>query len=271
MNRQRDLDVIAPDDPIIEPVVKVEPIIQSENIVKVNSHVVKKQKKVVEENISTNKACYRQNQRIDEIMNRARGQFSTFIPKPKDFSFEERDECEEIIIVLRPHWFTNIKWILICTLFLLLPTLIEFVNQMFFNNSLFFGLVGKGSIFPETYSSIAMFFWYLFIFIFGFESFLSWYFDIYIITDKRVVDIHFNNLLDKKFSEANIESIQDVTSRISGLSQTIFNYGDILIQTAGALSEINFMKIPHPNVVTEIIQELRQDIKDKNKKENINE
>jgi len=258
MNRQRDLDVIAPDDPIEE---TQTPIVQT----------IPKTKKITKTLETDPKSCYRKIPRIEEIINKTHGQFSTFVPKPKGFRFEECDECEEIIIVLRPHWFTNIKWIFLCALFLVLPSIITFFNARFFNNELFFGLIDNNNLIPENYKSIGMFFWYLFIFIFGFESFLSWYFDVYIITDKRVVDIHFNNLLDKKFSEANIEAIQDVTSRVSGLSQTILNYGDILIQTAGAQTELNFMKVPHPNAVTEIIQELRTELKQKASKGDSNE
>lgn len=215
MSRQTDLDIIAPDDPISSP----------SSDISVKQPSVEHHKKNAHRKDSTEpKACFRQSEKIEQIINKTHGQFSTFVSRPKDFRFEEIDECEEIIVVLRPHWFTNIKWLFFCFLFLVVPSIVSYLNLRYFNNTLFFGLFDKNNFLPESYKSVGMFFWYLFVFIFGFESFLSWYYDVYIITDRRVVDIHFNNLLDKKFSEANIDAIQDVTSRVSGLSQTIFRH-----------------------------------------------
>ena len=94
-------------------------------------------------------------------------------------------------------------------------------------------------------------------FAFTFEKFLSWYFNVNIITDQRVIDIDFNNLLDKKFSEAELSAIQDVTSRVIGVGATLFNYGDILIQTAAELNQIIFGKIPNPEKVIKVLKELR--------------
>ena len=91
---------------------------------------------------------------------------------------------------------------------------------------------------------------------FCFEKFLSWYFDVYIITNQRVIDIDFYNLLSKKFSEAELSRIQDVTTEFSGISQTVFNYGNVLIQTAAEINEIIFNKVPNPEKVVKIIQEL---------------
>jgi hypothetical protein len=93
---------------------------------------------------------------------------------------------------------------------------------------------------------------------FTFEKFMTWYFDVYIITNRRVIDIDFINLLTKKFSEAELSKIQDVTSEVSGVSQTVFNYGNVLIQTAAEINEIHFTKIPHPDRVVKIIQELTE-------------
>ena len=112
---------------------------------------------------------------------------------------------------------------------------------------------------PTKYSSLGILVWFLLTFAIIFENFLSWYFDVFIITDKRVIDIDFNNLLDKKFSEAKLSMIQDVTSRVSGLGQTMFNYGTIHIQTAAEISYITFDKVPHPEKIIKILQLLREE------------
>lgn len=245
MNRAVDLDIIAPDDPVTSSAsAPTETITPPKKI---------KKKKAAPVAPSSSHTCAGP-RKVDEILSSVSGDSYSFLIKPKSFNFEDCEDCEEILLVLRPHWFTNLKWVLMAIVFLLVPNLLSFV----FSNA---GTVFGFDIFPGAYKFVATLFWYLFVFIFAFENFLSWYFDVYIVTDRRVIDLHFNNLLDKKTSEANIEVIQDVTSRIAGVSQTLFNYGDVRIQTAGAIDEISFSKVPNPNRVSEVIQELREEIK----------
>lgn len=192
--------------------------------------------------------------KIYEIVGHTKHSLSSVLVNPDVFSFEERDTQEEILLVARPHWFTNLSWVLISILMLIAPALLKFIPII---NDI-----------PSKYISLGSLVWYLLTFAIIFENFLSWYFDVFIITDKRVIDIDFNNLLDKKFSEAKLSMIQDVTSRVSGLGQTMFNYGTIHIQTAAEISYITFEKVPHPEKIIKILQLLREEKEIKEKKTN---
>jgi len=81
---------------------------------------------------------------------------------------------------------------------------------------------------------------------------------VFIITNKRVIDIDFDNLLNKKFSEANLSMIQDVTSEVKGVAQTMFNYGNVLIQTAAEIPEITFELVPNPEKIIKVLEVLRE-------------
>lgn len=255
MNRAVDLDTIAPDDIVTSEPQKSVPTPDS-----VPASIPQKniKKKTV---IKSTHSCS-EPKKVDEILSSVHGDSYSFLVKPKSFIFEDCEDCEEVLLVLRPHWFANLKWVVMSLVLFFVPFLLGLV---FTDTSSIFGV----DIFPGTYKFIATLFWYLFVFIFIFENFLSWYFDVYIVTDRRVVDIHFNNLLDKKSSEANIEDIQDVTSRVAGVSQTLLNYGDVKIQTAAAVGDICFTKVPNPDRVTDVIQGLREEI-NKHKKEGDN-
>ena len=52
-------------------------------------------------------------------------------------------------------------------------------------------------------------------------------FNVYIVTDERIIDIDFYNLIYKEVSDANIDKIQDVTYKMGGVVRTLFNYGDV--------------------------------------------
>jgi len=216
MIRSKDLDKVAPDDPIA-PASKPSP--------------------------SALPVITPLKQKVYDIAGHATSPLSPFLVNPKKITFAEKNDGEEILIALRSHWFTNVSWILITILMSFAPSFLRYVPLL---NS-----------FPPSYQFIAVLFWYLVAFAFAFEKFLAWYFDISLITNRRVVDIDFNNLLDKKFSEADLRNIQDVSSQISGVSQTIFNYGTVLIQTASEVNVIIFEKVPNPNKIIKVLQELR--------------
>ena len=218
MTRSSDLDKVAPDD------------------------VVENKK---EETLTEIKKTTNLKERIYEIVGHTKHSLSSVLVNPDVFNFEERDNQEEILVVARPHWITNLSWILISILMILAPALLKFIPII--------------KDIPTKYSSLGILVWFLLTFAIIFENFLSWYFDVFIITDKRVIDIDFNNLLDKKFSEAKLSMIQDVTSRVSGLGQTMFNYGTIHIQTAAEISYITFDKVPHPEKIIKILQLLREE------------
>lgn len=217
MPRAQDLDAVAPDDTV--PLTPIRP------------------------DNSPPKNTFRDE--VYKILGQTKHSLSSFLVHPKIFSFTERDNDEEIILVLRRHWFTNIHWLLIALLMVFFPVFIPLVHLL--------------DYFPGNFQFIAVLFWYLITFAFAFEQFLSWYFNVCIITDERVIDIDFNNLLVKKFTDAKISMIQDVTSTVVGVSQTVFNYGDILVQTASEIPEICFNKIPSPEKVVKVLQQLRQE------------
>ena len=82
MNRQRDLDIIAPDDPIISPVLEA----STETPTPVKKKKLKLKKKKIKESSIEEKACYRPNERVNQIISKTHSHFSTFVPKPKDFN-----------------------------------------------------------------------------------------------------------------------------------------------------------------------------------------
>jgi len=126
------------------------------------------------------------------------------------------------------------------------------------------------NFFPVQYQFSSLIFWYLITFIYAFEKFLSWYFNLFLITNQRVVDIDFRNLLNKHFATADLSMIQDTSSSVRGLFGTFFNYGDVLIQTASEKNQIIFEKVPNPEKIIKLLQELR-DLEEQNDGEQSNE
>ena len=110
---------------------------------------------------------------------------------------------------------------------------------------------------PSNFRFIFILIWYLITTAYFLESFLTWFFNVYIVTDERIIDIDFYNLIYKEVSDANIDKIQDVTYKMGGVVRTLFNYGDVLIQTASEVPNFDFLAVPHPDKIVKVLQDLR--------------
>jgi hypothetical protein len=57
-------------------------------------------------------------------------------------------------------------------------------------------------------------------------------------------------------TEANLDHVEEVSNRKGGYLRSLFDFGDVLVQTAGAIPEIEITDVPDPEKVTKIIYDL---------------
>jgi len=143
---------------------------------------------------------------------------------------------------LRRHPITNVAWMLIVVLMIFAPLVLSIFPLL--------------SFLPGNFQFIAVLVWYLITMAFILENFLTWFFNVNIITDERIIDIDFHNLIYKEVSDCKIDKIQDVTYKMGGVTRTIFNYGDVYIQTAAEVPAFEFLAVPKPNKVARVLQDL---------------
>lgn len=175
-----------------------------------------------------------------------RNLFSAFNLYPENINFETKEEEEKIILMLRQHPILNLKWIVISIILFLLPA--------------FSQKTGLFSSLPPGYYLIIVLTWYLVTVAYAIEGFFGWYFNVFFVTTRRVIDVDFFNLIDKRVSDAEIEKIQDVSYSTSGPMGTTLNFGDVLIQTASEIPELNFERVPNPERVAKILDDLRASV-----------
>lgn len=160
--------------------------------------------------------------------------------------FDTQTVEENVILLLRRHWVTNLPWIFTAVILLFAPIILAPFPLLNF--------------LPLNYQFMAVIIFYLLVIAFIYEQFLSWYFNIYLITDQRVIDYDFFSLLYKRVTDADLEKIQDVSVKMGGVAQVLFNYGDVVVETAGEIPDINFDKVPNPTRIQTIIHELRDQV-----------
>jgi len=173
--------------------------------------------------------------------------FSAFCVKPLGVSFAEQAPDEKILLFLRRHFITNLLWILITSLLLLAPIL-----YLIFRSQLQLEIINL----PLQFILIFIIFYYLAVFAYAFINFLSWFYNVFIVTQKRVVDIDYSNIVIHNVAFTKLSHVQDVNYSQVGFIHSLFNYGDVFLQTAG--TEVNFeaLSVPQPRRAAHIIAEL---------------
>jgi len=184
---------------------------------------------------------------VYKMVSKRKAFFHSFIARPKKFNFETQMEGEKTILLLRPHPITQTKWIFLSILMCFGPLLLNTFPLIDF--------------LPFRFKFVIILMCYLLIFAFALEKFLSWYFNVCVITDERVIDIDFYNLIYKEISDAEIENIEDVTLVMAGVAQTVFNYGSVLIQTAAETPQLRFENVPNPALVVQVLKKMQMEEK----------
>lgn len=172
--------------------------------------------------------------------------FPSFIKHPKGYHYQGQDEDEEILLLLRAHPITNLGWIFLSIfVFLipfLLPKLIPFFNLDF-------------SFVPDSFQLVLLIINYLLVLVIVFEGFLGWYFNVHILTNKKMVDIDFHSIISKSIDVALLRDVQEATSHLAGVFGMIFHYGDVFIKTAASTESIDLKDVPRPDLVSDIIMD----------------
>lgn len=175
-------------------------------------------------------------------MKRSRNPLAAFVSQPLKFQFSTQAANEKVILLLRQHPATQVKWLLLATLGVFFPLITNYINFLDF--------------LPASYQTAVIVGWFLVLTGFIVESFLKWYYNVYIITDERIIDVDFNSLLFRNISSAKIDKIEDTTAMTAGFLSVLFDFGTVIVQTAAEKREFEFNGIPHPSKVTTLINDL---------------
>jgi uncharacterized membrane protein YdbT with pleckstrin-like domain len=177
------------------------------------------------------------------------GPLTAFALNPAGVRFETQETEEQVVLFLRQHLIVNLGWVVLAIIMAIAPTVLF---------PMLISALGIVVPVPTGYIVIGTLFWYLGTFGFVLAKFLGWFFNIYIVTNERIVDIDFYYLLYKRFSQAELDKIQDLSYSSGGLIATFFNYGNVRVQTAGETPNLEFDKVPYPEKVVETIRELTE-------------
>lgn len=161
---------------------------------------------------------------------------------------------EKIILFLRRHWFAILALVVSFVLLTVIPLGLAF----YFWDSLSIWLAEP---FLGVMLSVAISMYFLCVWIVTATGFTDYYLDTWIVTNERIINIEQHGLFQRVASELDLTTVQDVTAEISGMLETLFQFGDVEIQTAGEKEHFEFRHVPHPERVKEVIMQMVQEDK----------
>jgi uncharacterized membrane protein YdbT with pleckstrin-like domain len=98
--------------------------------------------------------------------------------------------------------------------------------------------------------------YYLGIWVFFFSEFTDYYLDVTIVTGDRIIDVNQKGLFGRAISELDLTRVQDVKSVVKGIIPTLFNYGEVTVETAATEENFVMEQIPNPHHIRQRIIEM---------------
>lgn len=173
---------------------------------------------------------------------------SAYFEDPSKVKFNNMMENEILLLFLRKHNITNLTWILKAIALALIPIIFEFLSSFGFYSNDFVSPTGKFIIYG---------FYYFFIFSsYIFVNYMTWFYNISLVTNIRVIDIDYSEIVFENVDATKLSQVEDVGYKQIGIFRSIFDYGDVHLQTAGTASNFEFLSVPHPENVIRIINHL---------------
>ena len=162
---------------------------------------------------------------------------------------------ERLVIIVRHHWFILLKDILGIGLLFLIPFIVVPMVGFYIAAS---GVPAAklGAIFGFLGSLWALICWQLL-----FVKWTDFYFDIWIVTNFRIIDIDQQGLFKRNIASIlNLDHIQDVDYELHGVIGNILNFGHFNVQTAGAKNEFDFDDAANPAYIERVIRDAQEEL-----------
>jgi polyferredoxin len=142
----------------------------------------------------------------------------TLAVKPEK-QFPGQHEGEEVDFVFRQHPLVMRK-ALIGGLLVIVVSVLPLDFPQIYSNEWLAGLLLKVMI-----GGVVL------VFAAWFYRWVGWYYTLYIVTDRRILEIKQRGLFDRKVNEWQLDGISNVNYHIGGFQAVIFGFGDITART----------------------------------------
>lgn len=162
----------------------------------------------------------------------------------------ELEEGEYIIGYLRKHWILFVLDIIWIILLALLPFVVFFIPK---------------GMYPEVFTTNNLIFiwaiWTLGVLVRGFMLWTLYYLDMWVVTNRRLIDQEQISFFSRKVSTLELEHIQDITITTDGVIETFIGFGTLSVETAGEYENFEIHEIRSPENAKRLILDAQNEIR----------
>jgi hypothetical protein len=154
--------------------------------------------------------------------------------------FSDQFDDEDVLYVFRKHPIVMRKGLIIFMLFILAGTIPSLIKPEF---SYFFMGIGAGAVVGLIVFSP----WWI-----------SWYFSLFVVTDKRLIQIAQKGLFNRSVVDMGLNQIQMVNYQVAGVQETLLSSGTIMMQTF--VGDLVIHDVHHPaKIQKKLLEILREE------------
>lgn len=150
--------------------------------------------------------------------------------------FADQFEDEEVLFVFRKHPIVMRKGLIFGLLAVLAGALVVFWQPTY--TAFFLGVFG-GMIM----GAIIML-----------PAWITWYFSVFIVTDRRLIQVTQKGFFHKSVIDMGLNQIQMVNYQVAGPQETLLGFGTIMMQTF--VGDLIIHEIPHPAKIQKKLLEI---------------
>lgn len=150
--------------------------------------------------------------------------------------FEDQFDDEEVLFVFRKHPIVMRRGFIYIMVAILLGIIPSLFNPLY---SVYFIGLGVGFV-------VGL--------LLALPAWMSWYFSVFIVTNQRFIQVTQKGLFHRSVVDMGLSQIQMVNYEVAGLTQTLFGFGTIMMQTF--VGDLVIHHIHHPAVIQKRLLEI---------------
>lgn len=158
----------------------------------------------------------------------------------------ELEPGERVLAQARKHWLLFsmelLPYAILAALPLAVPRVIAFVPQL-----------APYARIPHWPYVLGI--WLLIVWTSAWGAFTRYYLNVWIVTDRRIVEVTQHRFFDREVSSVLLNRVQDVTTEVAGVLSSFLAIGTITVQSAGAVDEFHMHGIARPEAMRDLILE----------------
>ncbi len=161
----------------------------------------------------------------------------------------ELEPGEQVVAEARKHWILFAATLLPYAILLVIPFAIPGLLRL----SPILAPYASYLDIREPFVRLSLGIWLLTVWTGAFSAFTRYYLNLWVLTDRRIVEIKQRSYFNRRVSSLLLNRVQDVTSEVAGVLSSLLDIGTIHVQTAGEEEEFLMAGMPRPMHMRDLI------------------